>query len=97
MERLSPHHFYNKQNTSSESGFSSKIFDEKELANITAETTFSSALNITTPPFKIYNHDIAEVIENDKQTHFDFKKMIKISKENKMMLLSLAAFLHIST
>ena len=67
-----------------------EYFNESELKNITAETTFTSALNITTPPFQIYNHGISEILTNDKQAHMSLKKMIKMSKQNKLMFTSLA-------
>ena len=67
-----------------------EYFTENELKNITSETTFKTAINITTPPFKIFNHGISEIISNDKQSHMNLQKMINISKQNKLMFTSLA-------
>ena len=67
-----------------------EYFEESALQNITAESTFHSSLNITTPPFQIYNHGISEVLSNDMKSHMSLKKMIKMSKQNKLMFTSLA-------
>ena len=67
-----------------------EYFEEKELKNITSETTFDTAINITTPPFKIFNHGISEIIANNKHSHMNLQKMINMSKQNKLMFTSLA-------
>ena len=67
-----------------------EYFTENELKNITSETTFKIAINITTPPFKIFNHGISEIIANDQHSHMSLQKMINMSKQNKLMFTSLA-------
>ena len=67
-----------------------EYFTENELKNITSETTFKTAINITTPPFKIFNHGISEIIANDQHSHMSLQKMINMSKQNKLMFTSLA-------
>ena len=67
-----------------------EYFTETELKNVSSDTTFNTPINVTTPPFKIFNHGISDIIANDKNSHMNLQKMINMSKQNKLIFTSLA-------
>ena len=67
-----------------------EYFSDKQLKHITSQTTFHRPLNVSIPPFKIYENNLSEIIANDKMAHLSLKRMINMSKKNQMFFASLA-------
>ena len=67
-----------------------EYFSDSQLKQITSQTTFPIPLNVSIPPFNIYRSNISEVIADDKLAHMNLKRMIDISKKNKVIFASLA-------
>ena len=66
------------------------FFDEKAIADIHPNSTYSEPLNITLKHFKIYEHEFQSVIANDDQVNLNLQKVIASAKEDSIIYSNLA-------
>jgi hypothetical protein len=66
------------------------FFDNTFVKNILADTIFQTAVNVTVPNIKLFEHDMTSVIANDHKAHLSLSKMADIVKHDKIVFQSLA-------
>lgn len=66
------------------------FFDNSKLEHIFADTTFSSPINMSIPNFKLYNHDMHNIMADDKQSHLSLSRMAEAAKKDAKIFQSLA-------
>ena len=67
-----------------------EYFHAEKLKRVSSHSTFPVPLNISIPNFKLHASNISEIVANDGQAHLNLKKMIELSKKNKVIFSSLA-------
>ena len=67
-----------------------EFFDYSKTEHIYADTTFIKPLNVSTPAFKIYNHEIKQVLADDTKTHLNLRKMAAKAKNDEIIFKSLS-------
>ena len=67
-----------------------EFFHPKQVEQISSHSTFPVPLNVSIPQFKLQTSNISEIVANDHQDHLNLRKMIQLSKENKLIFSSLA-------
>ena len=60
-----------------------------KLNNFFADTTYANQLNVTIPKFKIYRHNMHQVLANDQNNHLSLSKMADQAKQDQMLFQSL--------
>ena len=66
-----------------------EFFDNSKIQNVFADTTYANPLNVTVPNFKIYKHDMHQVIANDKNDHLSLSRMTDQVKNDQVIFQSL--------
>ena len=61
------------------------FFEYNAFRNILADTTFQQPLNVSLPPFKIYQHNFSEVIASDDTIHLNLKCIAARAKANEVI------------
>ena len=67
-----------------------EFFHPKQLVQISSHSTFPVPLNVSIPQFKLQTNNISEIVANDHQDHLNLRKIIQLSKQNKVIFSSLA-------
>jgi len=67
-----------------------KFFDTSKFQHIFGDSTFLQPLNVTVPNFKIYNHQMSQVLANDVKNHLNLSKMVEIAKNDRIVFQTLA-------
>ncbi|CAG2233954.1 unnamed protein product [Mytilus edulis] len=65
-----------------------EFFDQTKLNNILGDTTFPSQVALKVPNFKIYSHNMSNILVADQQDHLSLRKWLKqLKKMNKFLKL----------
>lgn len=67
-----------------------EFFDNSEIQNVLADTTYANPLNVTIPNFKMYRHKMRQVLADDSNAHLSLKKMADQAKQVSVIFQSLA-------
>ena len=67
-----------------------EFFDSSVTEHIYADTTFQKLLNVSIPSFKIYDHEINQVLANDTKAHLNLRKMADNAKNDEIIFKSLS-------
>ena len=62
--------------------------DASFVKNIFADTTFQTAVNVSIPNMKFFNHDISNVIAADKKAHLSLAKLARATKNDSVIFQS---------
>lgn len=65
------------------------FFDKSYVKNILADTNFRTALNITIPKLKLYEHEMSNVLAADTKAHLSLSKMAAVAKKDEVIFQSL--------
>ena len=57
-----------------------EIFDSSLTEHIYADTIFEKPLNVSTPAFKIYDHEMNQVLADGAKSHLNLQKMADKAK-----------------
>ncbi|MEW8547942.1 MAG: hypothetical protein AB2693_30925, partial [Candidatus Thiodiazotropha sp.] len=57
------------------------FFSNENTDNIFADTTFTNPVNMTVPKFKLYNHNMKNILANDNKAHLSLSKMADSAKK----------------
>ena len=67
-----------------------EFFDPSLTQHIYADTTFQKPLNVSTPAFRIYKHEMHDVLADDTVSHLNLHKMVNQAKNDEMIFKSLS-------
>ena len=67
-----------------------EFFDSSVTEHIYADTTFQKPINVSTPAFKIYDHEINQVLADDTKAHLNLRKMADKAKNDEIIFKSLS-------
>ena len=62
-----------------------KFFGLNAIANITADTTFPTNLNISIKPIRYYDQEFSKLVAKDQCAHLDLDRLVQRAKENKVI------------
>ena len=65
-----------------------EFFDPSMTEHIYADTTFQKPLNVSTPTFKIYDHEMNQIIAYDTKAHLNLRKMSDKAKIDEIIFKS---------
>ena len=66
------------------------FFTNKYTDNIFADTTFTNPVNMTVPNFKLYKHNMKDILADDNKAHLSLSKMAESAKKDATIFQSLA-------
>ncbi|WAR19936.1 Y068-like protein [Mya arenaria] len=67
-----------------------RFFDNEKYQHIFADTTFASPLNITVPTFRVYKHEMSNILADDVKNHLNLTKMVEVAKNDDIVFQTLA-------
>ena len=62
-----------------------EFFDSSMTEHIYADTTFQHPLNISTPAFKLYKHEINNILVDDNSAHLNLRRIATQAKNDEMI------------
>ena len=71
-------------------GLLQEFFDPAMTEHIYADTTFQKPLNVSTPAFQIYDHEMNQVLADDTKAHLNLRKMADKAKNDEIIFKSLS-------
>ncbi|CAC5370307.1 unnamed protein product [Mytilus coruscus] len=66
-----------------------EFFDQTKLNNILGDTTFPSQVALKVPNFKIYSHNMSNILVADQQDHLSLRKMAQAAKKDEQIFKTL--------
>ena len=66
------------------------FFSTGIVENVFADTAFSNPINVSIPKFNFFQHDISNILVDDKKSHLSLAKMAESAKKNATIFRSLA-------
>ena len=67
-----------------------QFFDPSVIKHIYADTAFIRPLNISTPAFKIYKHEMNNILADDVKSHLSLKRMAHKGKNDEIIFKALS-------
>ena len=67
-----------------------EFFDSSLTEHIYTDTIFEKPLNVSTPAFKIYDHEMTQVLADDTKSHLNLRKMADKAKNDEIIFKSLS-------
>ena len=67
-----------------------EFFDSNKFQHVFADTMFKTNYNFSIPHFKLYQHEMTNVLANDKKEHLSLSKMVVKAKKDETIFQSLA-------
>ena len=58
------------------------FFEASHLQSIQLHTTFSQPLNISLPPFNVYEHNYSDLVDSANRLQFSLKRVVNKTKQN---------------
>ena len=59
-----------------------QCFNDSQLRKVLTDTSFNNSINIKIPPFKIYEHKMANIFADDPKYSLNMRKMANRAKKD---------------
>ena len=66
-----------------------KFFKNDQFQQIFADTTFTNPLKVSVPEFKLYGHEMSNILANDAKDHLNLSTMVELAKDDQVVFQSL--------
>ena len=66
------------------------FFEEDELSHIMSDSTYKDVFQFKIPHFKLYNHNLSNIVAKEEELHLSLKQMTQRAIENKPIFKSIS-------